>query len=58
MVSVYSHLYNSDKEILDAAKRIPFQHPALESLALDDELRASIQRAAGTVNHNEKALLA
>jgi hypothetical protein len=54
---LYSQFYCSQKEIFDAAKIFPFQDPALESLALDSQVRASWQHTAGSVNHNPRTLV-
>lgn len=42
--------------MLDAAKTVPFQDQALKSLALDDDLRASLQHAGGAVAHDAETL--
>ena len=53
---LYSQFYNSTKEITDAAKKFPFNDMALESLALDPNIRASWQHTGGSENHRTDTL--
>lgn len=44
---IYSQLYSSVKEIVDATKRFPFANDAMEEMALDPQIRRGARQAAG-----------
>jgi hypothetical protein len=54
---VYSQFYNSFKETVDAAKAVPFQDQALETLALDPAIVAAVQHTGHAVNHSQNRLI-
>jgi hypothetical protein len=54
---VYSQFYNSFKETVDAAKTVPFQNQALETLALDSAIIATMQHTNYIVNYSQNRLI-
>lgn len=54
---VYSQLYNSVKEMTDAAKSFPFQNEGLEELALDPQIRRSAHVAGGNTGRNNSTVI-
>lgn len=53
---LYSQFYNSTKEITNTVKKFLFQDRALESLALNLNIQASLQHTGGLENHRTETL--
>jgi hypothetical protein len=53
---IYGQLYNSMKEILAAADQYPFENAAIETLALDPQLRKTWQHVGAGLSHDPIAL--
>lgn len=51
---IYSQLYSSVKEIVDATKRFPFTNDAMEEMALDPQIRRGARQVAGGRRRDER----
>ncbi|KAJ6050763.1 uncharacterized protein N7446_010872 [Penicillium canescens] len=54
---LYTQLYSSVKEVFAAGDVYPFSNPALETLALDPQLRKTWQQVGGGLSHDPVALM-
>ncbi|KAJ5549853.1 hypothetical protein N7535_002204 [Penicillium sp. DV-2018c] len=54
---LYTHLYSSVKEVFAAGDVYPFTNTALDTLALDPQLRKTWQQVGGGLSHDPVALM-
>jgi hypothetical protein len=54
---LYTQFYSSVKEVFAAGDAYPFSNPALETLALDPQLRKTWQYVGGGLSHDPIALI-